>query len=80
MGSEKVTLEQALERLDAIVVGLEREDLELDEALRLFEEGIGHIRHAQQLIAASELRIERLVEERGQPVVEPMKPPTGDRP
>ena len=56
--------------------GLERENLELDEALRLFEEGIAHVRHAQSIIAAAELRIERLVEERGQPVVEPMKPPT----
>lgn len=79
MGSEKVTLEQALARLDSIVASLEREDLELDDALRLFEEGIGHIRNAQQIIAATELRIERLVEERGQPLVEPMKPPNSDR-
>lgn len=59
--------------------GLERDNLELDEALRLFEEGISHVRHAQGIIAAAELRIERLVEERGQPQVEPMRPPA-DRP
>ena len=59
--------------------GLERDNLELDEALRLFEEGIAHVRHAQSIIAAAELRIERLVEERGQPQVEPMRPPA-DRP
>jgi exodeoxyribonuclease VII small subunit len=68
-------LEQALARLDAVVSGLERENLELDEALRLFEEGIAQVRHAQSIIAAAELRIERLVEERGQPVIEPMKLP-----
>jgi exodeoxyribonuclease VII small subunit len=79
MGSEKVTLEQALSRLDSIVASLEREDLELDDALRLFEEGISHIRNAQQIIAATELRIERLVEERGQPLIEPMKLPNTER-
>jgi exodeoxyribonuclease VII small subunit len=79
VGSEKITLEQALARLDAIVTGLEREDLELDDALKLFEEGIGHIRSAQQIITATELRLERLVEEHGQPIVEPMKAPATER-
>jgi exodeoxyribonuclease VII small subunit len=75
LSTPDLSLEQALARLDAIVNGLERDDLELDEALRLFEEGIAHVRQAQKIIAAAELRIERLVEERGQPQVEPMKPP-----
>ena len=75
LSASDLSLEQALARLDAIVNGLERDELELDEALRLFEEGIAQVRHAQKIIAAAELRIERLVEERGQPQVEPMKPP-----
>ena len=69
-------LEHALIRLDAIVASLEREDLELEEALRLFEEGVGHLRSARQILESAELKIGRLIEERGQPQVEPMTPPS----
>jgi exodeoxyribonuclease VII small subunit len=55
------TLEQRLDRLDEIVHALEREDLELEQAMKLFEEGIGHLRHAQELLSHAELRIERLL-------------------
>ena len=72
MSAENTSLEQALARLEEIVHGLEREDLELDEALRLFEEGIAHLRNAQQVLATAELRIERLIEERGKVRIEPM--------
>ncbi len=56
------TLERRLARLDAIVAELEREGLELEEALGLFEEGIGHLRAAEQVIRSAELRIEQLLE------------------
>lgn len=56
-------LEARLVRLETIVAALEREDLELEEALRLFEEGVGHIRATRELLAAAELRIEHLVED-----------------
>jgi exodeoxyribonuclease VII small subunit len=58
------TLEQRLDRLDEIVRTLERDDLELEKALQLFEEGVAHLRHAQDLLATAELRIERLLEGR----------------
>ena len=48
--------------MDEIVRSLEREDLELEQALKLFEEGIAHLRHAQELLTDADLRIERLVE------------------
>jgi exodeoxyribonuclease VII small subunit len=41
-----VTFEQTLQRLEEIVRDLERTDLDLDRALALFEEGIGHLRTA----------------------------------
>jgi exodeoxyribonuclease VII small subunit len=70
------SLEVRLARLDAIVTELEREGLELDEALSLFEEGIAHLRSAEQVIRAAELRIERLLENSaGEPVVAPMELP-----
>jgi exodeoxyribonuclease VII small subunit len=56
------TLEQRLDRLDEIVHALERDDLELEQAMKLFEEGITHLRHAQELLSNAELRIERLLD------------------
>lgn len=55
-------LEARLQRLDQIVAALEREDLELDDALKLFEEGIAHLRAAQAVLNTAELRIEQLIE------------------
>jgi exodeoxyribonuclease VII small subunit len=62
MAEQAPSLEQRLDRLDEIVHSLEREDLELEQAMRLFEEGITHLRHAQELLNNAELRIERLLE------------------
>jgi exodeoxyribonuclease VII small subunit len=62
---DAVSLEFRLARLDAIVDELEREDLELQQALALFEEGIGHLRAAGEVIRTSELRIERLLADAG---------------
>ena len=56
-------LEQRLERLEAIVERLERDDLELEEALALFEEGIGHVREASGILERTQLRVEKLVVE-----------------
>jgi exodeoxyribonuclease VII small subunit len=67
------SLEARMERLDEIAGRLEREDLELDDALALFEEGIGHLREAKALISKAELRIERLVAQLdGEPRLEPL--------
>lgn len=60
--ANELGLEARLQRLDQIVSALEREDLELDDALKLFEEGIGHLRAAQGVLNTAELRIERLIE------------------
>ena len=58
-----LALETRLSRLESIVVALEREDLELEQALELFEEGIGHLRSAQALLRETELRVEQLLED-----------------
>jgi exodeoxyribonuclease VII small subunit len=57
-----MTFEQTLERLEAIVRELERTDVDLDRALTLFEEGIGHLRGAGQSLQAVEKRVQLLVE------------------
>lgn len=56
------TFEEMLADLEAIVDRLGAEDLELDEALSLFERGIGRLRDAGRLLDAAEGRVEELIE------------------
>ena len=62
-GGEAPGLEERLARLEAIVERLERDDLELEAALALFEEGIGHVREANGILERTRLRVEKLVVE-----------------
>ncbi|HSJ16091.1 MAG TPA: exodeoxyribonuclease VII small subunit [Longimicrobiales bacterium] len=55
-------LSERITRLEQILARLEREDLDLDDALALFEEGVSHLRQAEQLVRVAELRIERLLD------------------
>jgi exodeoxyribonuclease VII small subunit len=57
-----LTFEQSLTRLEEIVRVLERSDLDLEEALRLFEEGIGHLRTAGAALKTVDARVQQLVE------------------
>ena len=56
----ELTFEQALERLDATVQALESGGLALEEATRLYEEGIGLARMCSEALASAELRITRI--------------------
>lgn len=60
---DETGLEERMARLEAIVERLEREDLDLEAALALFEEGIGHVREANTILEQTRLRVERLVVE-----------------
>ncbi len=50
-----------LARLEEIVGALERDDLDLDGALVLFEEGIGRLRRAKERLAEAEAKVERVL-------------------
>jgi exodeoxyribonuclease VII small subunit len=67
-----LSLEGRLRRLEEIVGRLESEELDLDEALALFEEGIGHVRGAESSLAAAELRVEELLGEGESPTTRPL--------
>ena len=54
--------EAAIKELQRVVDLLERDDLELDEALALFETGVTHLRTANELLAVAKGRIEELIE------------------
>jgi exodeoxyribonuclease VII small subunit len=50
-----------LERLEKIVRQLESEDLDLDGALKLFEEGVERLREARDRLAAAELKVKQVL-------------------
>ena len=58
--SAQETLEEALDRLEQITRSLEGEEIELNQALSLYEEGIRLVRLAEEAIRAAELRVARL--------------------
>lgn len=55
--------ETALSELEEIVRALDREEMQLDEALELFREGVGHLRTANRLLNEAEGQVEELIEE-----------------
>ena len=57
-----MTLEQRLERLEAIVSELENDRIDLASALTLFEEGVTCLREAAGSLAEAETRVKRLTE------------------
>lgn len=58
---EDETLETRLKRLEEILARMESDEVALEEALRLFEEGVGHVRAAEEVLSAAELRVEELL-------------------
>lgn len=57
-----MSFETDLARLEAIISELERDDLELDRALALFQEGIERLRIAQLALVETEAQVKQLVE------------------
>ncbi|WP_310570378.1 exodeoxyribonuclease VII small subunit [Gemmatimonas sp.] len=57
-----MSFEQSLTRLEEIVRELERNDVDLEQALRLFEEGITHLRTAGEALKMVDARVQQLVE------------------
>ncbi len=61
--AEPEEFEAAIRELERIVDLLDRDDVELDEALRLFERGVTHLRTANRLLADARGKIEELIED-----------------
>ena len=57
-----MAFEEDLARIEAIVAKLEREEMPLDQALALFEEGVERLRLAVQQLGDAEGKVQRLVE------------------
>jgi exodeoxyribonuclease VII small subunit len=67
----EATFEEALAALEDIVKKLESGDLPLEQALGLFENGLGLARRCQEQLASVERRVEVLLKERGEIRVAP---------
>jgi exodeoxyribonuclease VII small subunit len=57
----ELSLEARLRRLEEILARMESDQVPLEEALNLFEEGVAHVREAERVLAAAELRVEELL-------------------
>ena len=57
-----MSFEKRLHRLEEIVSELESEQIDLERALALFEEGVSCLRAATEELAKVEARVQRLVE------------------
>lgn len=58
MSEQQPTFEQAYARLEQVVRQLEGAPVGLDEALKLYEEGMANLKSCQKLLEAAERRIE----------------------
>jgi exodeoxyribonuclease VII small subunit len=73
--SKKGDFEKSLTRLEEVVKRLESADLSLDEAMRLFEEGVKLSRECQKQLEQAEGRVEILLKKAdGKIVAEPFDP------
>jgi exodeoxyribonuclease VII small subunit len=56
-------LADELARLEEIVRRLEADDVELDTALALFEEGVARLRAARERLAEAEVKVQAVLED-----------------
>jgi exodeoxyribonuclease VII small subunit len=71
----KGDFEKSLARLEEVVKGLENTDLSLDEAMKLFEEGVKLSRECQKQLEEAEGRVEILLKKAdGKIATQPFEP------
>jgi exodeoxyribonuclease VII small subunit len=59
--AKALTFAQQLERLEAIVRRLESQELDLDEALKLFEEGVEGVRAMRERLSSAEATVKQVL-------------------
>jgi len=59
--AEPLSFTKQLERLEEIVRRLEGQELDLDEALKLFEEGVERLREARERLTAAEAKVKQVL-------------------
>ena len=75
--AKKADFERSLARLEEVVRRLESPNLSLDDAMKLFEEGVALSRECQKQLEEAEGRVEILLKKAdGKMVAEPFDPET----
>ena len=59
--AKKETFKQSMERLDAIIEALDRNEIELEDAIRLFEEGLQLVKNCDAQLKQFEQRMNVLL-------------------
>lgn len=70
MAKEKLTFEQALEKLEEIVAAIESGQVGLEESISKYAEGIELIKHCRKVLESAEKKIQLLTTAQGD-VLEP---------
>lgn len=71
MNEKNLTFEQSMQRLEQIVRTMERGDAQLDESLKLFQEGTELVRSCGKLLDEAELQVKKVMTAAdGSPVLE----------
>ena len=60
MSKKDMTFEDAIRELEKIATSLENEKIDLDESLKLYEEGVKLVRYCNKLIESAERKIKVL--------------------
>ena len=60
MNSNNQTFEQSMVRLEQIVRAMEKGDVELEESLKMFQEGTELIRRCGKLLDEAELQVKKI--------------------
>ncbi len=63
---ERLSFEEALNKLESIVEQLEDEEITLEDSVKLYEEGVKMSRFCAEILEQAELRIEQVNEENTQ--------------
>ena len=66
MEEKKVSFEESMKNLEAIVTELEKGDLSLDESVEKFEEGIKISKQCNNILESAEKKISILLENNGE--------------
>ena len=60
--TKRMSFGAELERLEAIVRNLEDSEVDLDESLELFQEGVKRLKNARKLLQDTELTVKKVVD------------------
>jgi len=70
--NKEMKLEEAMKRLDEILASLNQENVDLEEAMKLYEEGVRTVAFCQNKLTEAERKISLLkITSDGEPVEEP---------